>query len=496
MRQALWILRKDIRRMRPRIAVVWLLMAAAAVLDSAAGRHPQLANMRGFLLLVVLAQWFLVISVVHEDRLPGDRQFWITRPYSWKSLLLAKGLFVVLFVSLPTLLDHVLALAVNGFSPLHYLSALLWEEAGLAVGMLFVLALAALTANMVQIVLVALGYYLVLILGTAFAMRARAPVVLALGSAQPVETVFNWAIAALFAGLACRRQFSKRDTWRASVLFVFGLLLLLPFNAIVPWDTAFHLMATRLPAVDSTAVRLESDPGHKVGAGATHPEEGRIAIALPIRVIGIPDGMEVYSERVKIALHAADGADWNSALDPYNVIQDRALEPEAVYRRLPGKGEPYWLTANIDKSFCHYHGDEPVHVHATVAFIMLGRAQTTAVSRWGEPQAIAGEGICELSKREATVGALCISPLRKPALTVIRFEPLPSGYPNGLVSLDHPPAGSSDLGGFGIWRVVQSGIMTAPPEPFAMSIEVRQAVAHFERELDMSGIRLKEYQEP
>jgi hypothetical protein len=100
------------------------------------------------LLPVVLAQWFLVISVVQEDRLAGDRQFWITRPYSWKSLLLAKLLFVLLFLSLPELLDHLVALAVNGYSPLHYLSALLWEQAGLAVGLLFVLVLASLTANM------------------------------------------------------------------------------------------------------------------------------------------------------------------------------------------------------------------------------------------------------------------------------------------------------------------------------------------------------------
>jgi len=171
MRQALWILQKDIRRMWLRIAVVWLLMAVAAVVDSAAGRHPQLANLRGYLLPVVLAQWFLVISVVQEDRLAGDRQFWITRPYSWKSLLLAKGLFVLLFVSLPTMLDHVIALAVNGYSPLHYLSALLWEEAGLAVGMLFVLAPAALTSNIVQVVLMVLGGYLVLILGSMFAAR-------------------------------------------------------------------------------------------------------------------------------------------------------------------------------------------------------------------------------------------------------------------------------------------------------------------------------------
>jgi len=491
MRQALWILRKDIHRMRPRIAVVWLLMAAGAVVDSAAGRHPELANMRTLLVPIALAQWFLVIPVVQEDRLVGDRQFWITRPYAWKSLLLAKLLFVLLFVSLPTMLDHVVALAVNGYSPLRYLFPLLWEEAGLAVGMLFVLTLASLTANIVQVVLLVLGGFLVLTLGSMFAARAGGPGVLALGSAQPVETVFQGLIATLFAGLACWRQFSKRDTWRASVLFLCGLLLLLPFYAIIPWDTAFHLMAMRLPPVDSTAVRLEGDPGRKVGVWSSHPQEARIAIALPIRVTGIPDGMEVYSERVNISMHAADGTVWSSGLDAYNVIHDRALGTDAINQRLPGEGEPYWLAATIDTSFYRAHGDEPVHVHAAVAFTMLGRAQTTTISRWGEAQAIAGDGVCEFSKLGATVSPICISPLRRPALVVIRFEHLPSG----LVSLDRPPTGGSDQGGFGIWRVVQNGTMTALPEPFAMAVEVREAVAHFERELDIPGVRLKELEE-
>jgi hypothetical protein len=493
MRQALWILRKDIRRMGPRIAVVWTLMAAAAVVDSAAGRHPELANMRGFSFLVELAQWFLVISVVQEDRLAGDRQVWITRPYSWKSLLLAKLLFVLLFLTLPELLDHVVALAVNGFSPVHYLSALLWEQAGLSVGLLFVLALASLTANMVQVVLAVLAGSLALILGSYV---RGAPEVLAVGTAQPVETGFNWAIATVLVGLACWRQFSRRDTWRASVLFVCGLLLLLPFYRFVPWGTAFHLMAMRLPPVDSTAVRLEGDAGRKVSGGSFRTEDGKLAVRLPIRVTGIPDGLEIYSERIIIALHATYGQVWSSGWDFYNTIQDRAAETEPFYRRLPGEGEPYWLNANIDAAFYHDHGDEPVQVHATVAFTMLGRAQTTTINRWGEPQAVGGNGVCEFSKREGTLAALCIAPLRKPALTAIRFEPLPSDYPNGYPSPYGQPSGVEDLGEFGVWRVSQNATMPAPPEPVAMSIEIRQAVAHFERELDMSGVRLKEYQEP
>jgi hypothetical protein len=37
--------------------------------------------------------------------------------------------------------------------------------------------------------------------------------------------------------------------------------------------------------------------------------------------------------------------------------------------------------------------------------------------------------------------------------------------------------------------------MTAPPGPFAASVEIRQAVGHFERELDMPAVRLKEFEE-
>ena len=120
--------------------------------------------------------------------------------------------------------------------------------------------------------------------------------------------------------------------------------------------------------------------------------------------------------------------------------------------------------------------------------------ETSKVNRRGEPQAFASDGVCEFSKLRANgVSALCIAPLRKPALTVIRFEPPAEGYP--FVSLAHPPTGGSDQGGFGIWRVVQNGAMTAQPESFVMSVEVREAVGHFERELDMPGVRLKEFRE-
>ena len=29
------------------------------------------------------AQWFLVVSLIHEEAVPGDRQYWLTRPIAW-----------------------------------------------------------------------------------------------------------------------------------------------------------------------------------------------------------------------------------------------------------------------------------------------------------------------------------------------------------------------------------------------------------------------------
>ncbi len=60
----------------------------------------QVANiLRAYLL--PMAWWFLVSLAVYGEPLPGNRQFWITRPYRWTSLLGAKLLFIVAFVSFP-----------------------------------------------------------------------------------------------------------------------------------------------------------------------------------------------------------------------------------------------------------------------------------------------------------------------------------------------------------------------------------------------------------
>ena len=108
----------------------------------------------GWLPALPLACWNLIIAVIHEEKLPGDRQYWLTRPYSWKDLLAAKALFVAAFINLPLFVWHVGAFAAVGVPLGEHLPALLWRQLFFsAFYILPVAALAAITRSLGQLIL-------------------------------------------------------------------------------------------------------------------------------------------------------------------------------------------------------------------------------------------------------------------------------------------------------------------------------------------------------
>ncbi len=139
--QVLHIFRKDARHLWREIAASLALLVAFAWLDIRSWSQPYGAMAGGslfFLSAQVLpglvtamlpVSWiFLIVRVVQGESLVGDRQFWVTRPYDWKQLLVAKALFVVTFVNFPLLLADAFLLARAGFHPAHYIGGLLWMQ--------------------------------------------------------------------------------------------------------------------------------------------------------------------------------------------------------------------------------------------------------------------------------------------------------------------------------------------------------------------------------
>jgi hypothetical protein len=107
---------------------------------------------------------FLIVRVVQGESLVGDRQFWVTRPYDWRKLLLAKALFVLVFVNLPFFVLDIFLLAKAGFRPASYLPGLLCIQ-WMWILLLFLTTagLATVTATIGQMLLAILAVALYLI---------------------------------------------------------------------------------------------------------------------------------------------------------------------------------------------------------------------------------------------------------------------------------------------------------------------------------------------
>jgi hypothetical protein len=117
MAQLLHILRKDFRHCRLPILLSWAALAVTILGQAAFLDHS--SRMVAMMVALTLVGW-LVASIIHGEALPGDRQMWLTRPYSRLALFGAKLAGILLAVPLPVLVLQSLALALRGYEPWHY----------------------------------------------------------------------------------------------------------------------------------------------------------------------------------------------------------------------------------------------------------------------------------------------------------------------------------------------------------------------------------------
>jgi len=84
----LHIFRKDARRFAYQIYALIILTLVWAWINIAQKRGDIPVNhYAGFAAAVlIMGWWYLVSLLIHEEPMDGDRQFWITRPYSRRSL--------------------------------------------------------------------------------------------------------------------------------------------------------------------------------------------------------------------------------------------------------------------------------------------------------------------------------------------------------------------------------------------------------------------------
>ena len=416
--------------------------------------------------LLPLVWCILIARLVHAEALPGDRQFWTTRPYAWKSLLAAKALFVAAFVNLPLLAAHIAILLAYGFHPLSELPGLLWSQVLItAVLVLPIAALSALTTGFVQLLITGAVLWLALA-----AWNIAAPFYLVdLGwrALEWVRYCYDIAVLVLATLAILVWQYARRKTAAARCLAVAAVLLVALGNTLMPWTAAFALQSrlSRQP-IDPAPLRIDFDSARQWAARALIERGDRVWIEIPIKLAGIPAGMSPRYDGVIMAIEASDGSTWPADRQPWSHVttRDRVLS----------------LQATVDGGFYRKVKDQRVRFRGALYLTLYGNQRVTDVPFSAPPMAVPGEGLCTASPGAGKLSyyLICNSvfldpqspPTYSPFPADLAFDPVNS-HRTYIASLFYPFA------------------------PFtAARVGTSEALAHLHRDFEIGGLRLSDFE--
>jgi hypothetical protein len=422
MKQILHIFLKDARRFWGEVVLLLAITFGFVSIGAYMGARPD--NQQGQLLAVLasllammipVGWWLLITRVIQAERLVGDTQFWITRPYVWTSLMSAKGLFLLAFLYLPFFIAQCVLLAGAGFSPLGYVPGLLFNLL-LFTGMLILplAALATVTSTFARMTLTLLGISVLaiaLISVSAFIFAThRATVGLSSRTAIPI----CFAIAVVDCLAAIVLQYARRRVWVARLILV-ALPLLLWGVMYCGWKYDQAQMDKVYAAVQGGApIQLAYRPDAKntetIGMPAS--SNAMIPVNVPLEETGVAAGKAVLPDAVRMEMTAPDGSRWESDWESGNGF--KFLSGESMFKL--GVSMPI-------EEFRKFEGKQ-VTVKLTVALTQTqaGRSSTIALPR--ERFAVAGFGVCTpqtgWTPEPGQISGLdCISPLNDPPLTFI-----------------------------------------------------------------------------
>jgi len=316
MNQILHILRKDMRRHWPEIVASALLLAAFV------WREPRewsvgegFPNAGEFLLqyvspLLVISWALLILRVIHDESLVGDRQFWVTRPYEWKKLLAAKVLFLVIFVNVPLFVAQVVLLKQADFGILSNLLTVTRMHLADWSFLIIAIVLAAITRGLGQAALVGIG-------ATVAAIGAGVLISQIPGSSMgPVIPVWGAMEGWLYLAVSLvviLWQYARRKSWQSRLLLLATAGLALLVQVLTPYN---KLISDEYPLKD------ESQQPVRVGFAVTQPpprKEGtrdwplpEWPIQVPLQLSGMASDRVVTVKGIRVAIDAPSGIRWNS----------------------------------------------------------------------------------------------------------------------------------------------------------------------------------------
>jgi hypothetical protein len=420
---------------------------------------------------------FLIARLIFEEALPGDRQFWLTRPYRWPELLAAKVLFVVLFLNVGLFLSDCCILAAQGFPVISVLPQLLLRQVFMTT--LFILppfAVATLASGVSQFVLAWFILFLAPICESIFVsmwLRRNPDFINFDGGPVSAAVLVGTALGVIIWQYARRRTAAAR--WA-----VFALTcVFVPVTSGVSHLTHSREVVSRTPPLpNQSVIRLVYDPVRKIPfkADLSIPHQGSVNVRIPVTAVGLPTKTLLRgSGRMVFDL---GGTAWPSPGSPL----------ACAVRRIDNQ---YWLTTGLEMFSIDILRQQPVNIHATLEVEIVTDEVKTRVLLATRSLVVPDLGLCHIFHNPLQTQLMCRAGLEPSLETDVRMDsPATEG---GIIATYRPhqiPWGlspASDLGASGSFRA---------PSGFEYAFIPRRKITEFQLNLDLNNIRLADYTLP
>jgi hypothetical protein len=472
--QALHIFRKDARHLRFELAATGLLLVILMFtsvqtwesLQEGGGRMPQPA---GPLTVLLLISWSLLIArVIQTEALPGDRHFWLTRPYNRASLVVGKALFIVAFINLPLLVTQAAIVSMDGLPLSSNLAGLFGNQLLLSVVLLLpIAAIAALTRNLAQFLPATV------LVGAALAgpiLERRG-----YGDLEWVPSLFGGVLTITIAGFILWRQYRLRRSVNTALLGVAATAVGIIVYAGFPQSVAFAVQSQLKGSPDGPFALSLGQPAPR-NQDTVIVNRYQQLVAFPIVVEGA-NPVDLRIQSAELTFKTLSG------------VRRRArAQVEVVDEQLR-------YVVSVDRAFFDAAKDSPVHLAAEVYLTQYGNARSADVPLDGTPVYISGPGQCGVVAGYTRRRFVCRSAFRSPqpfqSDQVVPWDGYDAlrdtGFPSRIRFLVYPVLSRS-------YQFVHDDDQLAPTSPLRpTSLLVRDPVAYFRYTMDAANVRLGDF---
>src|SRR5215469_8786457 len=363
--QAIHIFRQDVRYLRIEILLFILIAGLFAT-----GLSGALAS--ALEVLLVIGAIHLTSRVVHAETIPGTGQFWITRPYRWQSLMLAKLIFLTAWIVLPVGVARLVALAAQGYPIGSSLPALLWSQFLALCALVPVAALAAMTGGALEFSVGMLGlaaaYLLAYLVLPAALFRSSWPV-----SIEWIRLSVASVLLLALTSAVLLRQYKERATRINRILSVSGAIAILALYIVFPSSTGFAIETWFPGSGGSPALTFAPDTERQMGTfrQAQRTSTGLFRTPLAIAIRNLPADADVGIDQISLQLDWPDGSHWSG---------NAGVSDSAINREHASVG------ANIDIPPDVYQKITiPARMRGRVYLTMFGNARSATIPFTNRP---------------------------------------------------------------------------------------------------------------